>query len=165
MGDISDQLALKQRLKCKSFQWYMDNVAYDVYDKFPQLPPNLYWGEIRNIATNLCLDAMGNQPPSLMATQMCHGHGNNQLLRLNVAGQLGVGERCVEADTQGVKLSTCRLGTVDGPWSYDINTYTLLHKTHKKCMAINPETRMLALMQCDFNNAYHQWKFKKFQPN
>lgn len=35
---------------------------------------------------------MGRQPPSIMGLQHCHGHGNNQLLRLNAAGQLGVGE-------------------------------------------------------------------------
>jgi polypeptide N-acetylgalactosaminyltransferase len=46
MGDISEQLAMKERLKCKSFEWFMDNVAYDVYDKFPPLPPNLHWGEV-----------------------------------------------------------------------------------------------------------------------
>ena len=41
------------------------------------------------------------------------------MFRLNSAGQLGVGERCVNADSQGVKLVVCRLGTVDGPWEYD----------------------------------------------
>lgn len=46
MGDITEQLALKERLGCKSFEWFMDNVAYDVYDKFPALPPNLHWGEV-----------------------------------------------------------------------------------------------------------------------
>lgn len=46
-GDISEQLLFKERKKCKSFQWYMDNVAYDVLDKFPELPPNLHWGEVR----------------------------------------------------------------------------------------------------------------------
>lgn len=42
-----------------------------------------------------------------------------QLMRLNAKGQLGVGERCIEADAQGIKLVFCRLGTVDGPWEYD----------------------------------------------
>lgn len=54
MGDISDQLALKKKLNCKSFQWFMDNVAYDVFDKFPDLPANLHWGELRSVATEQC---------------------------------------------------------------------------------------------------------------
>ena len=32
---------------------------------------------------------------------------------------MGVGERCIDADTQGIKLVFCRLGTVDGHWQYD----------------------------------------------
>lgn len=114
MGDISEQLALKERLQCKSFSWFMENVAYDVYDKFPQLPENIVWGELINSATMKCFDAMGRQPPSSIGLQHCHGYGNNQLVRLNAAGQLGIGERCVEADANGVKLAFCRMGTVDG---------------------------------------------------
>lgn len=37
------------------------------------------------------MDGMGRSPPSIMGLQHCHGHGNNQLMRLNAAGQLGVG--------------------------------------------------------------------------
>lgn len=36
MGDITEQLELKEKLQCKSFQWYMDNVAYD--GKFNIIP-------------------------------------------------------------------------------------------------------------------------------
>lgn len=46
MGDITEQLRLKERLKCKDFSWFMKNVAYDVLDKYPELPPNVYWGEV-----------------------------------------------------------------------------------------------------------------------
>ncbi|XP_011156247.1 N-acetylgalactosaminyltransferase 7 [Solenopsis invicta] len=163
-GDISEQLAFKERKKCKSFQWYIDNVAYDVLDKFPELPPNIHWGELRNVATGSCLDTMGHAPPSLMATSHCHGFGNNQLIRLNAKGQLGVGERCIEADGQGVKYAFCRLGTADGPWQYDEKTKTLLHRVHKKCMALHPQTQQLSLMPCDINNTYQQWSFHQVHP-
>lgn len=46
-GDISEQLALRDRLKCRSFKWFMENVAYDVPSKFPELPANVKWGEVR----------------------------------------------------------------------------------------------------------------------
>lgn len=63
MGDIGDQLAIKERLKCKSFDWFMKEVAYDVFDKYPPLPPNKLWGELRNVANNFCLDTQGKHPP------------------------------------------------------------------------------------------------------
>ncbi|XP_034941917.1 N-acetylgalactosaminyltransferase 7 [Chelonus insularis] len=164
-GDISEQLKFKERKRCKSFQWYMDNIAYDVLDKFPELPRNLYWGELRSVATDHCLDTMGHGPPSLMATSKCHGFGNNQLIRLNEKGQLGVGERCIEGDKMGIKLSFCRLGTVDGPWQYDDTTKKALrHRVLNKCMALHPQTRQLSLMSCDYNNIYQQWKFYPINP-
>ncbi|KAG5327074.1 GALT7 acetylgalactosaminyltransferase, partial [Pseudoatta argentina] len=163
-GDISEQLAFKKRKKCKSFQWFIDNVAYDVLDKFPELPPNIHWGELRNTASGSCLDTMGHSPPSLMATSHCHGFGNNQLIRLNAKGQLGVGERCIDADGQRIKYAFCRLGTVDGPWQYDEKTKTLLHRVYKKCIALHPQTQQLSLMPCDINNAYQQWSFHQVHP-
>lgn len=63
MGDISEQLAMKERMKCKSFDWFMKEVAYDVFEKYPRLPPNEYWGELRNEASSLCLDTHGRHPP------------------------------------------------------------------------------------------------------
>lgn len=59
----------------------------------------------RNEAVVKCLDTLGHAPPALMAIQHCHGYGNNQLIRLNDKGQLGVGERCIEGDAQGIFFS------------------------------------------------------------
>lgn len=163
MGDISEQLALKERLGCKSFSWFMENVAYDVLDKYPQLPENIYWGELISSANGKCFDAMGRQPPSLIGLQHCHGYGNNQLVRLNAAGQLGIGERCVDADSSGIKLVFCRLGTVDGPWKFT-ESKSLYHRAQKKCIAVHPMSSNLSLMPCDPNNVFQQWLFKILKP-
>ena len=46
VGDVAKQLKFKKDHNCKSFRWFMDNIAYEVYDKFPILPPNHAWGEV-----------------------------------------------------------------------------------------------------------------------
>jgi polypeptide N-acetylgalactosaminyltransferase len=38
LGDITEQLKLKERLQCKSFDWFMNNIAYDMLEEFPKLP-------------------------------------------------------------------------------------------------------------------------------
>ncbi|XP_063536219.1 N-acetylgalactosaminyltransferase 7 isoform X3 [Cydia strobilella] len=164
MGDISEQVALKEKLKCKDFKWFMENVAYDVYDKFPKLPKNVRWGMVRNKAGNMCLDTMGKAAPAYIGTSTCHGSGNNQLFRLNAAGQLGVGERCVEADADSVKQAICRLGTVDGPWRYDEENHQIIHRLHDYCLTLQPHARNLALAPCDPRNTYQQWSITHKQP-
>lgn len=45
-GDISQQVALRKKLNCKPFSWFMENVAYDVLEKYPLQPKNVQWGEV-----------------------------------------------------------------------------------------------------------------------
>ncbi len=63
MGDISEQLQLRKDLQCKSFDWFMKEIAYDIFEKYPPLPPNHMWGEMRNLANDFCLDTHGRHPP------------------------------------------------------------------------------------------------------
>ncbi|XP_011551579.3 N-acetylgalactosaminyltransferase 7 [Plutella xylostella] len=165
MGDISKQVELKNRLNCKGFDWFMKEVAYDVYDKFPKLPPNVKWGMVKNKATSACLDTLGRGAPSYIATSACHGVGGNQIFRLNSAGQLGVGERCVEADADSVKQAVCRLGTVDGPWSYDDAESHIIHRLHGHCLTMHATTKALGLRPCDPHNLYQQWTITHKKPN
>ena len=46
IGNITDQLAFKKKHQVHSFRWFMDNIAYEVWDKFPAPPPNVAWGEV-----------------------------------------------------------------------------------------------------------------------
>ncbi|XP_042230908.1 N-acetylgalactosaminyltransferase 7-like isoform X1 [Homarus americanus] len=168
MGDISQQLELKKRLQCKSFQWFMDNVAPDLLRKYPELPPNVHWGELRSLVGDFCWDTVGHDAPAVLETYPCMGDtlggDTSQLIRLNAEGQLGVGERCVDADGQGVKLIFCRLGTVDGPWQYDEQSHVMLHKRMGKCAALHPQNNQLTMLPCDPINNYQKWTFKQITP-
>ncbi|KAG1650392.1 N-acetylgalactosaminyltransferase 7 [Nymphon striatum] len=164
-GDISQQIALRKKLKCKPFSWFMKNVAYDVLDKYPLQPKNLYWGEIRSMSNGACVDSMGMSPPRVISTSHCHGAGGSQYFRLNAEGQLGVGERCIEADSTNIKLAYCHLGRVNGPWSYDADSKTIIHTKLKKCMEVSKNSASIKLRFCNSQSDAQKWVFRELSLN
>ena len=86
-GNITAQLQMKKDLECKSFDWFMKNVAYDMLEKFPKLPRNVELGSIVNVDSRLCLDTLGRVAPAMMGLAQC-GAGGGQLMRLNAKGEI-----------------------------------------------------------------------------
>lgn len=58
VGDLTKQKEIRTRLKCKSFKWFMENIAFDLTKKYPPVdPPDAAKGEIRNAAAKgMCID-------------------------------------------------------------------------------------------------------------
>lgn len=49
-GDLSKQKAVRERLKCKSFKWYLENIAPDILKTFPvKMPIDFAFGTVRPI--------------------------------------------------------------------------------------------------------------------
>lgn len=171
MGDISEQLKLKQQKNCKSFDWFMKEIAYDVFTKFPAPPPNAYWGELRNIATGLCVDSYYQQPPEKMGTSGCHSSGGSQLFRLNTEGQFTSGEWCIEyrpsngAQEHELGLNRCVEGTVNGNWEFEKSTGLFKHKENNLCLVMNKTTLKLNLDKCDRRSKFHRWQFNEVTPH
>jgi polypeptide N-acetylgalactosaminyltransferase len=43
---LAEQKALRDKLQCKPFKFFMEKVAYDLVKKFPLPPRNKVWGEV-----------------------------------------------------------------------------------------------------------------------
>ncbi|XP_053444190.1 polypeptide N-acetylgalactosaminyltransferase 9 isoform X2 [Nycticebus coucang] len=77
-GDVSERLALRQRLKCRSFRWYLENV----YPEMRIYNNTLTYGEVRNSkASGYCLD-QGAEDDDRAILYPCHGMSS----QLNLEG-------------------------------------------------------------------------------
>eukprot|EP00071_Canis_lupus_P013697 XP_005636560.1 polypeptide N-acetylgalactosaminyltransferase 9 [Canis lupus familiaris] len=85
-GDVSERLALRQRLKCRSFKWYLENV----YPEMRTYNDTLTYGEVRNSkASGYCLD-QGAEDDDHAILYPCHGM-SSQLVRYSTEGLLQLG--------------------------------------------------------------------------
>lgn len=61
-GDLSKQKAIREKLQCKSFKWFMEEVAFDLPKKYPPVePPDFAAGTIQSFShPNQCIDTLNH---------------------------------------------------------------------------------------------------------
>ena len=109
----------------------------------------------------MCWRARCLQPPCLLeAARYCLVlAGHDEVIRLNAAGQLGLGERCLlpvwDSDGLRISVAVCPLGSVSGPWSYaedDLTVRCLVEEeggdTEELCVELRGLGGLLTLAQC-----------------
>lgn len=74
-GDLTAQHAIREKLQCKPFKWFMEEVAFDLPKKYPPVePPDFASGTIRSLASpTLCADTLN--------------HGNNEPVGLYICAE------------------------------------------------------------------------------
>lgn len=163
IGDISAQVALRDKLQCKPFKWFMEKVAYDLVKKFPLPPPNKVWGECQNVQNNVCLDVRGAGFGEPIGVSGCHHMFGNQLFRLNTQGEISSGEHCFVSDKNIVKKKFCLdyqgVWNPVGEWEYDTENQTIRSSKEKTCLTTNG--RDLTLESCDTSNKNQKWEWKE----
>jgi polypeptide N-acetylgalactosaminyltransferase len=121
-GDISDRIALRKSLNCKTFKWYLENV----YPELSLPNENLYYGgPVRNPQSNLCLDSMGKRDGGEVGLYVCHGQSGNQDFGLTMLGELQFEEDlCLDVSrrSKGSNINILHCHGLGGnqEWSYDI---------------------------------------------
>ncbi|XP_048389792.2 polypeptide N-acetylgalactosaminyltransferase 13 isoform X4 [Stegostoma tigrinum] len=155
-GDVSARKGLRERLKCKSFSWYLENIYPD-----SQIPRRYYLlGEIRNVATNQCLDNMGRKENEKVGIFNCHGMGGNQVFSYTAEKEIRTDDLCLDVSRLNgpVVMLKCHHMRGNQLWEYDVQTLALRHVNSNQCLdEPSEEDKMVPTMKDCSGIQSQQW--------
>ncbi|XP_007935382.1 probable polypeptide N-acetylgalactosaminyltransferase 8 [Orycteropus afer afer] len=147
-GDISSRKALREKLKCKTFDWYLKNV-------YPVLKPIhsiVGYGRMKNtLDESICLD-QGPVPGKSPIMYYCHTF-SPQNVYYHLTGEFYVGALTAETDSEehcltdpgkGEKptLEPCSKAAKNGLyiyWNFKLGG-AVINRTTKRCLEIKKDT-------------------------
>ncbi|KAL4640508.1 N-acetylgalactosaminyltransferase 7-like [Arapaima gigas] len=158
-GDISELKKFREEYKCKSFNWFMEEIAYDIPQYFPLPAKNLAWGEIRGYETNHCIDSMGHTNGGNVETGPCHRMGGNQLFRINEVNQLMQYDQCLTKadDSSSVFITHCNQNE-RMEWKYFKDLHRFTHIPTGNCLDRSDVLHKVFISECDNKKSTQKWE-------
>ncbi|KAG7470630.1 hypothetical protein MATL_G00115840 [Megalops atlanticus] len=157
-GDISQRVALRKRLNCKNFEWYLDNV----YPEMRRYNNTVFYGEIRNSkVSHLCMD-QGAKENHTATLHPCHGWGpqlgrytKEGFLYLGPLGSTGEDTRCLVDDhvSNLPQLLNCEKvsNLQQKTWHFTQND-SIINRATGRCLEVVPANvyfgHLLVLKSC-----------------
>lgn len=159
VGDLTHRKQLRQKLHCKNFKWFLDNVYPE---KFIPDENVIAYGQVHDGFDN-CLDdlqlADGKVGP--LGLYVCHPYvAMSQYFSLDFKGELRKEAFCAEAFSNGqVKLTECHSHNREQYWEYFTNG-SIFSPTFKKCLSSeNVQDSSGVLLDNCKKSPYQKWKF------
>lgn len=166
-GDLSEQKALRKRLNCKPFKWFMEEVAFDLVETYPPVEPEDFaYGEIRNSGfSDLCLDAKNLKQDQEVEVDSCaRDQGTQkQVFQFTWHKDLRPKDRkeCLDVSQGGneapVTLYPCHGKQGNQLWRYDPGRQWILHGYGQRCLDMNPATKKVFVNNCDVKSGTQKW--------
>uniref|UniRef100_A0A7E4ZTF9 Polypeptide N-acetylgalactosaminyltransferase n=1 Tax=Panagrellus redivivus TaxID=6233 RepID=A0A7E4ZTF9_PANRE len=166
-GDLSKQMEVRQRLKCKSFDWFMKEVAFDQDRYYPAVePPDSANGELRNVAAQKCIDTQFKGANERFGLRKCisdaPNEGGEQNMRMSFWEDIRPMTRTVcfdasSSDNQApVILFACHGMKGNQLFQYRIESRQIYHPISNHCIDCDPERGEIFLNPCE-NKPSQQW--------
>ncbi|XP_064455998.1 polypeptide N-acetylgalactosaminyltransferase 1-like [Ornithodoros turicata] len=161
--DVSARRELRQRLRCKSFDWYLKNVWPEHF--FPA--DDRFFGKIRNKKSGLCFKRPSSktyhQPVGRVLLEECsYTHYPMQYFVFTEEGFIKTDEAiCLDspesqADTNVVMIACNELPRQK--WRYDPKLHVIMHKKTKMCLDLPSQhsPQGITLQRCNGGSS-QQW--------
>ncbi|XP_077404405.1 polypeptide N-acetylgalactosaminyltransferase 12 [Vanacampus margaritifer] len=169
-GDVSARRHLRDKLGCKSFRWYLDNIYPELY--IPEDRPG-FFGMLQSVGKkDFCLDYNPQGDSKRVILYNCHGMGQNQFFEYSSDGAIhyNMGDLCVEGDNISTYLTVQMCGKHKQPVLAHQEFLlkeggSLLHVASNKCVEALDKMAdggpAPALRPCS-GSPQQKWFFKSF---
>ncbi|KAK3928672.1 Polypeptide N-acetylgalactosaminyltransferase 2 [Frankliniella fusca] len=152
-GDIIDRLELKERLQCKPFKWYLENVYPEL-----QIPEENVISSISQHGK--CIDTLGHLSHNTVGLYQCHSSGGNQEWALTDDGLLKHHEMCLTLPERqpGVALIMTPCGEEeDQHWVQTEPGGLIKHAQLSLCIDSRDRSRGLTVEKCESLSSTQRW--------
>ncbi|XP_077348071.1 polypeptide N-acetylgalactosaminyltransferase 12 [Lithobates pipiens] len=173
-GDVTERMQLRERLQCKPFKWFLENVYPELH--VPEDKPG-YFGMLKNKGMdNHCFDY---NPPSenevtgqKIILYPCHGMGQNQFFEYTSYNEIRYNTRqpegcaAVDQDSDHLTMYLCRENGQAVPENQKFifrEDGSLLHQQTQKCIQAernsqtgNPEPVLRPCLNIDLQKWFFQ---------
>ncbi|XP_036404722.1 polypeptide N-acetylgalactosaminyltransferase 10-like isoform X3 [Megalops cyprinoides] len=174
-GDVTAQRELRNSLGCRSFSWFMTEVAWDLPRHYPPTePPAAAWGELRSANSGMCIEAKHLSSGSVLRLETClkgrgeMGRSHGQVFTLGWRQDVRLGDPlhtkrvCLDATSPSspVTLYDCHGMRGNQLWKYRQDK-SLFHPSTNSCMDCSSTDRTIFMNSCDPNSPSQKWIFEK----
>lgn len=171
-GDISKQKALRQKLQCKPFKWFMEKIAFDLPLKYPPVEPDDFAkGEIRSLAApELCVDTEFKKADVPFGLKECKKDDNKRTGEQNFTltwhkdirpkGRTMCWDVSNPHDKAELTLYSCHGMGGNQYWKYDVEHQWLVHGGNPRCLDCDPGKKSLFVTKCDDSSVTQKWRFE-----
>lgn len=161
IGNLTDQIELRKKLKCKSFQWYLDNV-------YPDMKPPLVQAEglVFNRGLRKCLTLQKGS----LSFDTCDLSSQSQHFNYTWMRHVRQQDLCIapHGNGSGFALQLCDNAVPEHRWLHKSSNSALAdhliaeYASKRMCLEAGPKGDTLHLNSCESRNAFQKWEFTKY---
>ncbi|BFZ13628.1 hypothetical protein BsWGS_16667 [Bradybaena similaris] len=157
IGDVSERKAIREKLKCRSFDWYVKEIFPDIY-----LPINTTAiGRISNLAhPALCIEKDLDEKDKQPECYQCRPQNEKQYFYLTREKQIRRDSKCLSYKIQK-KLFVSETCSYDrSKWSYSQDNLIIFGESNL-CMTLSSNKSTIFMATCNSSDTTQQWSWSR----
>ena len=173
-GDLTKMRALRERLQCKDFNWFMKEIAYDIPLRFPLVvPDNGAQGLLRNkqisadTGEHYCIDMRAGGQGNDIKMSPCQSGSRLEVMLTwhedirsgDNKNEINEKKMCLDCVGSGrpVTLWECHGQGGNQLWKMDYLKGIVRHALSGGCLTADISNKKVTVKQCDDNDESQKW--------